>query len=79
MIRRRRVAARRLVSEAIALLAQEQLRRLPLAERIARVGHIASGASRELIMQRPQIVRRLTPRFGPCSAISPPGGASTRC
>ena len=50
IIQRRRVAARRLVSEAIALLEQQHVRVLPLAERIARVGNIASGASRELIM-----------------------------
>ena len=50
MIQRRRIAARRLVSEAIALLEQPHVRSLSLAERIARVGSIASGASRELIM-----------------------------
>ena len=50
MIQRRRIAARRLVSEAIALLEQSHVRSLPLAERIVRVGRIASGASRELIM-----------------------------
>src|SRR5262245_38916900 len=50
MIQRRRAAARRLVSEAIALLEQDHVRSLSLAERIARVGAIASDASRELIM-----------------------------
>lgn len=50
MIQRRRVAARRLVSSAIALLERDDVRRLSLADRIERVRPIAAGASRELIM-----------------------------
>ena len=50
MIQRRRIAARRLVSDAIALLEQDNVRYLSLAERIERVRPIATGASRELIM-----------------------------
>src|SRR5262245_27956250 len=50
MIQRRRIAARRLVSDAITLLEQDNVRHLSLAERIERVRPIAAGASRELIM-----------------------------
>jgi HEAT repeat protein len=50
MIQRRRIAARRLVSDAIALLEQDNVRYLSLAERIERVRPVAVGASRELIM-----------------------------
>jgi HEAT repeat protein len=50
MIQRRRVAMRRLVTDAIALLEQESVRHLSLSDRIARLDAIAAGASRELIM-----------------------------
>ncbi len=51
MIQRRRIAMQRLVSDAIALLEQDNVRFLSLAERIERVRPIAAGASRELIMR----------------------------
>jgi HEAT repeat protein len=51
MIQRRRIAMQRLVSDAIALLEQDNVRYLSLAERIERVRPIAAGASRELIMR----------------------------
>lgn len=50
MIQRRRIATRRLVSDAIALLERDDVRRLSLADRIERLRPIAAGASRELIM-----------------------------
>jgi HEAT repeat protein len=50
LIQRRRIATRRLVADAIALLEQKEVRSLSLAERIERVRPIAAGASRELIM-----------------------------
>ena len=50
-IQRRRAAMQRLVTDAIALLEQDDVRRLSLAERIDRVRVIAATASRELIMR----------------------------
>jgi HEAT repeats len=50
LIQRRRIATRRLVSDAIALLERDDVRRLSLADRIERLRPIAAGASRELIM-----------------------------
>jgi HEAT repeat protein len=50
MIQRRRIATRRLVSDAIALLERDDVRSLSLTDRIERVRPIAAGASRELIM-----------------------------
>ena len=51
LIQRRRTAMQRLVAHAIALLEQDDVRRLSLAERIERVRPIAAKASRELIMR----------------------------
>ncbi|HEX7798467.1 MAG TPA: HEAT repeat domain-containing protein [Vicinamibacterales bacterium] len=51
LIQRRRAAMQRLVTDAIALLEQDDVRRLSLAERIERVRIIAAKASRELIMR----------------------------
>jgi len=49
-IQRRRVATRRLVADAIALLERDDVRHLTLTERISRLAVTAGGASRELIM-----------------------------
>jgi hypothetical protein len=51
LIQRRRAAMQRLVTDAIALLEQDDVRRLSLGERIERVRVIAARASRELIMR----------------------------
>lgn len=50
-IQHRRTAMQRLVSDAIALLEKDDVRRLSLGERIERLAAIAANASRELIMR----------------------------
>jgi HEAT repeats/HEAT repeat len=50
-VQRRRVRARRLVSDVIVLLEREDVRSLSLADQIERLRPIAAGASRELIMR----------------------------
>jgi HEAT repeat protein len=49
-VQRRRVSARRLVLDAIALLERDDVRFLSMGDRIERLRPLASGASRELIM-----------------------------